>query len=107
MPGTWLAHPAVSSDYYHHKEMVKALLDRRKEHPLHSGGFPDVEAPEVGFGEGIAVQQQAAMTITQACWGQQVGGEAGMAFQVQRVAGAKVWRREWIRSVLETPTKPV
>ena len=39
--------------------------------------------------------------------GPQVVEEAGIAFQVQRVVGAKVWRWEWLMSVLETLKKTI
>ena len=49
VPSTWLTLTTVSLDYYYNREIVKALLARRKEHQLSLGGFTEVEAPEVGI----------------------------------------------------------
>ena len=44
-----MALTTVSKDYYCNREIVKALLDRGKEHQLSLGVFTEVEAPEVGL----------------------------------------------------------
>lgn len=51
VPGTWLVLIPENSDYCYNREILKAVLDRRKEHQLSwegPGGFTEVEAPELG-----------------------------------------------------------
>lgn len=47
----WLVLTPENSDYCYNREILKAVLDRRKEHQLSwegPGGFTEVEAPELG-----------------------------------------------------------